>query len=302
MKNDTSYHLLALFTSIVWGTTFVSTKVLINHGLTPAGIFFYRFLLAYFLIWLFSPKKLWADTKRDELLFFCSGITGGSLYFLAENTALGITLASNVSLIICTAPLITGFLSHLLIKGERLKKRLIYGSLLALTGIAFVVFNGNFILKISPLGDILTIIAAVMWAFYNIILKQLDSRYPILFITRKVFFYGLLTMLPVFWFSPLTTDRAILFQPIVISNLVFLGVVASMLCFIFWNMAVKHLGAIRTSVYIYFIPVVTLITSAIMIDETITPIALVGAALILAGVYLAERGFPVFRKSNINRG
>lgn len=291
MKNNTYYHLLALFTSVVWGTTFVSTKVLINYGLTPAGIFFYRFLLAYILIWIVSPKKIWSDNKKDELFFFFSGITGGSLYFLAENTALGITLASNVSLIICTAPLITGFLSHLLIKGERLKKRLVYGSLIALAGVAFVVFNGNFVLKISPLGDILTIIAATMWAFYNIILKQLDNHYPILFITRKVFFYGLLTMLPVFCFSPLPTDTTILFQPIVISNLLFLGVVASMLCYIFWNMAVKHLGAIRTSIYIYFVPIVTLATSAIVIDEVITPIALIGATLILGGVYFAERGF-----------
>lgn len=296
MKGNSFYHLIALFTSIVWGTTFVCTKVLINYGLTPASIFLYRFILAYIAIWFFCPKKLFADNKKDEFLFFCSGLTGGSIYFLTENTALEITLASNVSLIICTAPLITALLSRIIVKGERLKKQLIYGSLIALTGVACVVFNGNFILKISPLGDILTITAALMWALYNIILKQLDKRYPILFITRKVFFYGIITILPFFLISPLTIDTTILFQPVVIGNLLFLGLIASMLCYIMWNSAVKQLGAIRTANYIYFVPIITLITSAIVIDEKITPVALIGAALILGGVYLAERGFNFLKK------
>ncbi|GHU83489.1 membrane protein [Bacteroidia bacterium] len=289
MKGNTYYHLLALFVTIVWGATFVSTKVLLQHGLTPVSIFFYRFLMAYIAIWFFCPKKLWADNWKDELLLLSLGITGGSYYFIAENSALKYTLASNVALIICTAPLITAFLSHLFVKGERLRKTLIYGSLIALLGVALVVFNGNYILKLNPLGDILTIIAATMWGFYTIILKRIDTRYPILFITRKVFFYGLLTLFPAFIFSPLVTDTKILFHPLVVSNMLFLGLIASMLCYILWNMAVKNLGAIRTTNYIYLTPIITLITSYIFIHETITPIALLGATLILLGVYWAER-------------
>jgi drug/metabolite transporter (DMT)-like permease len=283
------YIVMALFSALVWGTTFVSTKVLLQHGLTPTAIFFYRFLLAYLSIWFFCPKRLWADNKKDEFLFFCMGLTGGSLYFITENTALKITLASDVSLILCTTPLITAFLSHFYVKGERLKKSLVYGSLIALTGVALVVYNGSFILKISPWGDILTLTAALMWGFYTIILKRFDTRYPVLFITRKVFFYGLVTLLPFFCFSPQTVDTAILSQPVVWGNLLFLGLIASMLCYILWNTAVKHLGAIRTSNCLYFIPIVTLITSAAVINETVTPIALLGAALILTGVYLAEK-------------
>jgi drug/metabolite transporter (DMT)-like permease len=280
---------MAVFTTIVWGATFVSTKILLREGLTPTGIFFYRFLLAYLTISFFSPKRLWADNKKDEFLFFCLGLTGGSLYFITENTALGITLASNVALILCTLPVLTAFVSHFYIKTERLKKSLIYGSLIALTGVVLVIFNGNFILKIKPLGDILTLTASLMWVLYTIIFKRFDSRYPILFITRKVFFYGLITILPFFYFSPLTVDTGILFKPVVWGNLLFLGLVASMLCYILWNTAIKHLGAVRTSNYLYFVPIVTLITSSIIIHEPITPIALVGAVLIISGVYFAER-------------
>ena len=159
------YHLIAIITVIIWGTTFVSTKVLIHHGLSPVDILFYRFALAYICIWFISPKVLFARSKKDELMFVAAGLCGGSIYFITENTALGITLASNVSLIICTAPILTAFLSLLFYRQEKIKPNLIYGSVMALIGVAFVVFNGSFLLKINPLGDMLTLIAALMWAF-----------------------------------------------------------------------------------------------------------------------------------------
>lgn len=292
------WHLMALVTAAIWGTTFVSTKVLIAQGLSPADILFYRFLLAYLVMWFFSPRILFAHSLKDELLMVGAGLAGGSLYFIAENTALGITLASNVSLIICTTPVFTAILSHFWVKGEKLKRGLLYGSLIALGGVALVVFNGSFILQINPLGDFLTITAALMWAFYNIILKRLDSRYSTLLITRKVFFYGVITLLPVFLLNPLTTDTTILLKPVVIGNLIFLGLVASMLCYIMWNVAVKQLGPTRTSNYLYIIPLVTLLTSSVVIGETITVIALTGAVLILCGVYLAEKGWKREKAAN----
>lgn len=286
------YHFLAILTVIIWGTTFVSTKILIGHGLTPVEILLYRFLLAYIGIWFISPRKLLARNWPDELLFVGAGLCGGSLYFLAENTALGITLASNVSLIICTAPILTAFLSRLSNRNEHLKTHLIYGSLLALAGVSLVVFNGSFILQINPAGDLLTLLAAFMWALYGLILKRMNSRYPTLFITRKVFFYGIVTLLPVLCFVPGISQMDILLHPIVISNLLFLGIIASLLCYIMWNTAVKELGVVQTTNYIYVVPLVTLLTSALVINETITAIALLGSLLILSGVYVAERGFP----------
>lgn len=292
------YHLIAIITVIIWGTTFVSTKVLIHHGLSPVDILFYRFALAYICIWFISPKVLFVRSKKDELMFVAAGLCGGSIYFITENTALGITLASNVSLIICTAPILTAFLSLLFYRQEKIKPNLIYGSVMALIGVAFVVFNGSFLLKINPLGDMLTLIAALMWAFYCLILKQTGNRYPTLLITRKVFFYGLVTLTPMFLIHPLNTDTTILFNPIVAANLLFLGVIASMLCYIMWNTAVKELGPFRTANYIYIVPLVTLITSAIVIDEIITVVALIGSVFILSGVYIAERGFRFGKKQN----
>jgi len=292
MKNKPYwFHLMAILTVIIWGTTYISTKVLIENGLRPAEIFFYRFLMAYVCIWLFSGRRIWSDNWKDELLFMASGLTGGSMYFLFENTALTITLASNVALILCTAPILTTFLYFLLHRGEKLKPNFIFGSLLAFLGVALVIFNGGFILKISPLGDALTILAALMWAFYSLIIKNLNGKYATLFVTRKVFFYGLLTILPIFLFEPLRFDSNVLFQPLVLMNLLFLGIIASMLCYISWNTATKKLGVLRVTNYIYFSPIVTLIASALLINEKLTLVALTGSALILGGVYAAERRF-----------
>ena len=287
-KNKYWGHVIALITVVVWGTTFVSTKVLLDYHLTPTVIFLLRFIMAYAGIVFIAPRKLFADTIKDEFLFVILGLGGGSVYFLSENTALGITLVSNVSLIVCTSPILTAFLSQCFHKDEPLKKKLFYGSAIALTGVAFVVFNGSFILKVNPLGDFLAIVAALSWAVYSVTLKSLDSKYAVSFITRKVFFYGILTLILFLPFFPPNISLQMLLQPVVLANLLFLGLVASLLCYFLWNTALKNIGVVRTTNYIYLIPLVTLITSTLVIDEKITPIAIIGAIMIISGVYLTR--------------
>jgi len=294
-KNLFRYHAIAILTVSIWGVTFVSTKVLIGHGLSPVEIFFYRFTLAYLCIWFISPRKLFADSLKDEFWLAMAGLSGGSLYFVAENTALGLTLASNVSLIICTTPIMTAFLLHFVNKEEKLRQNLLIGSFIALAGVALVVFNGSFVLKVNPLGDILTLIAAFMWAFYCLILRRMNTKYSTIFFTRKVFFYGVITLIPFIPFNPIRFDTAILFQPAVLVNLLFLGIVASLLCFIMWNNTVKKIGPICATNYLYLVPLVTMITSALVIDEKITYITVIGSCLIIFGVYMAERTSSVER-------
>jgi len=288
LKNS-RYHAVAFAVAVIWGTTFISTKKLLLNGLPPEDIFFFRFSLAYIGIWFSGKSRLFANHWKDELIFLFIGITGGSAYFLAENFALKITQATNVSFIVCAAPLLTAILSHIYLKNEKLNRRLIQGSLLALLGVALVVFNGKFILRLNPLGDLLSFLAALSWAFYTILLKRVSSRYSMTFITRKVFFYGLLTILPVFIFHPLTTDTALLVRPIVYLNLLFLGIAASLLCYFFWNIAIKHLGAVQTTNYVYIVPIITLIASSLFLDETITVFAIAGMLMILGGVVWVER-------------
>lgn len=283
------YHLIAILTVGIWGLTFISTKVLIEHGLSPQEIFLLRFLMAYLGIWFISPRKLFVDNWKDELWLLWGGVTGGSFYFFTENTALEITLATNVAFIVCTAPLLTTILSLLIYKKEKATAGLVGGSLLALVGVALVVYNGHFILKISPLGDFLTLLAAFSWAFYSLIMKKMSGRYRTTFITRKIFFYGILTILPAFILHPWQFSLSGLWQPAVWMNLLFLGVLASLVCFVVWNIILKQLGTVRASNYIYLNPLFTLIGSAVLLDEQFTVMSLMGAMLILGGVYWAGK-------------
>lgn len=283
------YHILAFLIVVVWGTTFVSTKVLINNGLTPIDIFVCRFALAYALVWIVSPKKVFANSLADELCLAALGVTGGSLYFLAENFALSYTNTSNVSLIVCTTPIFTYILLALTSKDERMNRCQIVGSLMAFAGMALVVLNGRFVLKLSPLGDVLAFAAAWSWAFYSLLMKRLMGRYSSKFINRKIFFYGLLTVAPVALAHGFTLTYDIVSTPQVFMNLIYLGVVASMICYILWNVVLKNIGVVNASNYIYLNPVVTVITAAALINERITVFAIIGMVMILGGLFLAER-------------
>ncbi len=288
-QNKGFYHFLAILTVVVWGATFVSTKILINNGLSPNEIFFYRFLIAYAGIWIFSHKKLFADNWKDELMLACAGLFGGSLYFLTENTALGITQASNLSFLLCGTPILTTLISRLFFKDDRISRMVYIGSAVALAGVALVVFDGSAGLKISPVGDLLTLAAALSWGFYSIFIRKLENRYDTMLITRKVFFYGLITILPTFIVNP--PDPGLLFNSgaRVWMNLLFLALMASLVCFMTWNSAIRHIGVVKSSNYLYLNPVITCITSAIVLGEKITPVAVTGALCIMAGVWLASR-------------
>ena len=283
------YHIISLLTVAVWGTTFVSTKVLLIHGLSPVDIMFYRFLLAYICLWPVSYKHFFARNVTDELLLFGAALTGGSLYFLAENTALTLTYASNVSLIVCTAPLFTAIIVRLFYRQYTLSTQFVVGSLIAIAGIFVVVFNGHFVLKLNPAGDALSFFAAILWAFYSLIIKRLNGKYPSTFITRKIFFYSVITLAPLFAFNPLHFGADILFTPVVAANLLYLGVVASMLCYMVWNIVLKRLGTVRATNYIYFNPVFTLLAASVVLNEPLTLVFIAGAAMVLGGVYVADR-------------
>ena len=232
---------------------------------------------------------LFAKSWRDELEMVALGVTGGSMYFLLENTALVYTQASNVAIIIASTPLLTTLAVHLISRQERADRRLYACSLLSLAGVILVVFNGKFILKLNPVGDMLTLGAALMWVIYSIIILRLEGKYHPLMITRKIFFYGVLTLAPYFLFEPWSVGWQSLTEPTVAGNLLFLGVVASLICYWSWNVAIEKLGAIRATNYLYINPIVAMVTAFIVLGERITPLAMVGTALILLGVYLAEK-------------
>jgi len=298
------YHLLATLIVTVWGVTFISTKVLINSGLTPAQIFTIRFTIAYIGIWIVClikggrDKVLFTCNLKEELMMVFLGVTGGSLYFLTENTALAHTQASNAAFIVCIAPLLTLLLTLLLkrlfngplidgLEDVRLGFPLIGGTVMALTGMFLVVFNG-YTLHISPKGDLLAFGAALCWALYSQFMSQMTLRYGTFFATRKVFFYGLITIIPVILLSDNSNIPDVQFSAFQVwGNLLFLSVLASLFCFIGWNRVMAAIGNVTSTNYVYLNPVITLIAAIIILGESMTVTAAIGSAMILGGVILA---------------
>ena len=289
------YHFVAFLTVAVWGSTFVFTKILLENGLSPAQIFTLRFMIAYLLMATGTaiarrPLKLFANSWQDEVRMLLLGITGGSAYFLAENAAMLYTTATNTSLIVCTCPLFAMLLFAIIYRHtEPITRTQAAGSVIACLGMAVVVLNGHFVLHLSPLGDLLAFGACLCWAVYSLLMKAALQRYDTFFITRKVFFYGLVTIIPYYMVEPGFPSLEVILHPDVLGNLLFLGVVASLLCFLLWNWIIGKLGAVVATNWVYFNPITTILFAWWLLDERITAWFLLGSLLIIVGMVLSER-------------
>ena len=282
-------HLCALLTIIIWGTTFISTKILLVD-FQPVEILFFRFVMGLLALLIIYPHRLKTTTKRQELTFALAGLCGICLYYLLENIALTYTMASNVGVIISVAPFFTAIMSHLFLKEEgKLRANFFIGFVVAMIGIFLISFNGSK-LELNPVGDLLALLVAFVWACYSILTKKISSYgYHTILTTRRVFFYGILFMIPTLFMFDFHLELSRFTNPVYLFNIIFLGLGASALCFVSWNLAVKVLGAVKTSIYIYMVPVITVVTSTLILHEQITALSIIGTLLTLAGLFLSER-------------
>ncbi|MDU1912309.1 DMT family transporter [Fusobacterium sp.] len=295
-NKNTLGHISAILTVLIWGTTFISTKVLLTH-FTPIEILFFRFSLGFIALLLIYPHKLILKDKKQEKLFMLAGLCGVTLYFLFENIALTYSFASNIGVIVSISPFITGILTHFFLKQEKLKLSFFLGFLVSITGVALISFNGSTVLKLNPIGDILAVLAAATWSVYSIVTKKIsDYQYNTIQVTRRIFFYGLIFMLPALFFFDFRIGIERFRDPLILFNILFLGFGASAVCFVTWNLSLKLLGVLKTSVYIYAVPVITVAFSAFILKEKITSIAMVGTFLTLTGLFISEN------RINIKKG
>lgn len=288
-QNRLTGYCFAAFTVVVWGSTFISSKVLLEFY-TPAQIMLTRFILAYCALWLLRPRRL-ALTLKQEGVFFLLGLLGCTAYFYTENTALSYTLASNVSIIVAAAPIFTAILAHFAGE-ERFRASTLAGFLVAFSGVILVVCNGTFVLKLNPKGDLLALAAAVCWAIYSVLLRRASRGLDSILVTRRTMFWGIVTALPLVAAEGVPYPMAPLMTASGIANFLFLGLVGSALCFVLWNKAFRILGVVTTNTFIYLMPFITIVAARIFLDEPISPLALLGAVLITAGVVLSQRPFP----------
>lgn len=281
-------HLAALLTIIIWGTTFISTKILLQD-FQPVEILSFRFIMGLLVLLIVCPHRLKNTSRRQELIFAVAGLCGICLYYLLENIALTFTLASNVGVIISVAPFFTAVLAHLFVKSEeKLQAKFFIGFEIAMVGIILISTSGS-ALELNPTGDLLALAAAFVWACYSTLTRKISSfGYPIILTTRRTFFYGIVFIIPALFFFDFKLELSRFTNMTYMLNILYLGLGASALCFVTWNFAVERLGAVKTSVYIYMVPVITVVTSVFILQERLTVISGIGTVLTLTGLFLSE--------------
>lgn len=287
MNEKMKGHLLAIIVITIWSTTFASTKILLRT-FEPIEILVLRFAIGFLVLLAIRPK-LHKLTIRQELYYLAAGASGVTLYYMLENSALQYTTASNAGVIISTAPFFTAVLSHFILKGEeRFKWNFFVGFVIAFTGICLIMIKGGSF-SLNLLGDLMIVAAALSWAIYCVVLKRINTfDVPMIESTRRIFAWGLVFMIPIALIKGLSFSLVDVIKPVNLGNLLFLGVGACALCFIIWNTAVKIIGTVKANFYIYLTPVVTLIVSAIVLHEEITPRLILGTVLTLCGVVVSE--------------
>ena len=278
-------HVLSILCVIAWGTSFLVSKGLMEK-ITPVQLMMLRFIIAWLAIWCIYPK--WYFNWKEEGQFIVLSLVGNTLYYLAENTALRLTLASNVSILVSAAPIASALMLPLFERDEKLSKRQIAGIGIAFFGVLFVVFNGVFVLKLNPLGDLLSLAAAFFWALYGFLAKRIMDRYDTFLSTRKLMFYGMITALPLLLLEHGDLNRIRLLKLDDICGLFYLGLICSAVCYMMWNEAIADIGAMKANLYVYAVPVVTMIASAIFLHEKITWGGAVGVVLVVGGMLLSS--------------
>ena len=280
-------HLLVFITILIWSLAFVGNKVLLAY-ITPIEVMIYRFLFAYVVLFLLYPKWSLPNSLKDELYFFILGFLGIFLYFLLENFALKYTQATNVGLYMGAIPIFTAILAHFITKDEKLSLNIVLGFVIAIVGIALILLDGaKFELQLK--GDFLAILGALTFALYSVALKTAPTNYNYIVITRKSFFYGVILMLLYIVLLHKKMHILELAKPTVYINIIFLGFFASSLAFIFYKRGVEIIGSVKSTNYIYLVPLLTALFGIIILNERVDLQMCIGGILILLGLYISQK-------------
>lgn len=287
--NKTVYYIVAPFVILLWGSTFASTKILLRD-FSPEFIMLMRFFVAWLSLMIAHPHCHIPNSWKEELLFFAAAMTGCVLYFWTENTALQYLDTITVGLLVAINPLLTMWISMLCGNSEKARWTHWVGSLTSFVGVMLLSFNGEIKLEGDPWGYILSLAAALMWAIYsNIIRKIGEKNFSPLFTTRRVYFYSILVLAIYFAMKQDALPWHAIAKPINLLNILYLGIFASSLAFVFWTMIIKKIGILSANNFLYLAPVFIVLIGTLILGETATAWTVFGAALVLGGLYIGER-------------
>ena len=284
--NKLNGHILAFMSVFFWSALYVSVKILLDF-LTPFELLVLQFIFGYIMLLTIKPKILKVSLK-EEIIFAIAGLCGISIYNLFLNLSMEQTYASNVSIIIATAPLFTGIFAFIL-KIEKPYRNFFIGFALCIVGIGLLSFGDSDSIRIKPLGDFFALVASMGWGAYSVVIVSImNNGYDIIIATRKMIFYGILFLIPGFFIFDFSPKWNVFLQPMVALNFIFVVFFASGFCFVLWNKATLLIGAVKINIYVYLTPIITIIVAILVLDEKLGFYGIMGVVLTLLGVIVGE--------------
>lgn len=280
-------HIYCVISMLICGSAFIFTKQLLGV-FSPGEMVFLRFLTGYIALWIIKPRRLRMSSAREELLCAAAGLIGITAYYWIQNISLVYTSASNVSVLVSLAPMLTALLAFLMDRSEKPSRSFVAGLIISMAGVILVVSNGTMDFEGGMWGNLLAFASAVLWAGYSLIVKKIEG-YSMLLVTRRIIFYGLLTMTPILLCTGCSINVQELTQASILISILYLGCMSSALINVIWNSAFQILGVVKTNIYMYTLPVITIVFSYIVLHEKITIIGLVGIIITMAGLVLTQR-------------
>lgn len=281
------YLFLAFVTVVIWGISLPVTTLLLQNGFTPNLITLLRFLIATFLLYLVIRKrKIRPLAKADRIHFYLMGLSGTTLFFFFENTALKFTTVSNTALITATIPLFTLIAAAILYQKKILWQNLI-GIPLGLAGTALLFYKDLQSSSLHLKGDLLVIGSVVMWILYSFTYRKVADKYDSLTIVYRTFVFGCLFSAPLLFleigqFSSINLNFSVLI------SLLFLAVFCTFLGYYFWTLALKNIGIKATSNLILLIPVVSIACGVLFLKEAFSVQMLIASGFIIFSAYLTS--------------
>jgi len=291
MKPTKSTYLLLLLVVLIWGNSFVAIKHAVQF-LTPMELTILRFIPAalIFGVLLLPTRRaaFWQMVKRDWLGLVLLGLSGAVAYNLALNTGERRVPAGTASLIISLNPAFTFILSVLFLR-ERPTIKKAMGLAIAFLGLYVIVrYATNQQIDFSYLRYVfITMLAPLCWASYTILGKPMVARYPPLMVVGGAMMAAVVPLL--FFVRGDLIARLPTLPPGAWLSIAFLSLACTVFAFVIWFRALQTMEASRAASFVYLEPLFGVSFSKLLLDEPVTLALLIGAALLIGGVYLVNR-------------
>jgi len=282
---------LLVLVSFVWAGSFIVVQYA-TQEISPVHLGFLRFLVAtplMVLIVVFQKKPL--NLPRKELPWLIVlGLTGVTFLYLFQFIGIDYTNAPTAAVLINTNVIFIAILSGLFLH-ELLTKRRIAGIVLSFLGVIVIMFSDLTLERLSLtsiffIGCILVLCSAFSWALYSFVGKRLLRTYDPFIITTYAFVFGTVLYLP---FVIVDITPALLH---ISMNgwlaILYLALTCSIFGYLGWYYALQHVDASKAAVFLNFIPFFTILMS-VFLGQQLTWFFLLGAILIIYGVYLTEK-------------